>query len=196
MNTGLLRHIFRTMHLVLPLLVALPASSQTKSSSGEFGAVDVSFGGIRNSGAVFVGGRGGWVIDQNYAIGIGGYLLASDVSARVPDTSRDNHLMVSYGGLDLEYTHPLSRGAYLTARALVGGGAVGHVENVYLNPRPHYDPFLVVEPGLTVDVSLSEIFKLSAGVGYRFAGLLSSNAATNGDLTGVLFNISVKAGFF
>jgi hypothetical protein len=171
-------------------------SAQQGASGGGYGAVTMKIGTIRNAGAMFAGGRAGWVLDHTYGIGIGGYFLVNNVSARVSDTSDDSRLMVSYGGLDIEYLVPLDSTFHFSAQALLGGGAVGHVENRYVNPRPHYDPFVVFEPGLNVDIGLTKVLRLSLGASYRFVGWLSSPAATNGDLSGPMFNVSIKAGFF
>jgi hypothetical protein len=180
---------------MLFLMATCRLFSQQATSGGEYGAVTMKIGTIRNSSAMFVGGRGGWILDQSYGIGIGGYLLVKDLSARVSDTSGNSRLMASYGGLDIEYLVPLDSPFHFSAQALLGGGIVGHVENRYVNPRPHYDPFVVFEPGLNVEIGLTEIFRFTLGASYRFVGWLSSPVATNTDLSGPMFNISVKAGF-
>ena len=190
------------MHFVLKaasmllVLVTIPVLAQDAGSGNEFGAVDSKFGTVRSSNAVFIGGRGGWIFGGTYAVGIGGYLLVNDVPARVPDTAGNHRLMASYGGLDLEYVYPLSSSLHLTFQTLIGGGAVGHTEDHYRNPRQHYDPFFVLEPAINAYVTLSKIFSLGLGISYRLVGWLSSTAATNADLSSLSLNVAVKAASF
>jgi hypothetical protein len=182
--------------VLLFLMTTCTAFAQQTESSGEYGVVTVKIGTIRNLDATFAGGRGGWILDHAYGIGIGGYWLVNDLPARAPDTSGNSRMMVSYGGLDIEYSVPLDSTFHITAQGLLGGGAVGHMEKRYVNSRPHYDPFVVFEPGVNVDIGLTGIFRLTVGGSYRFVGRLSSPVATNSDLSGPMVNVSIKAGFF
>ncbi len=181
---------------MLFLVVSVGANAQSTESGGEYGALTVKVGAIRNSSAVFVGGRGGWILDHHLVAGIGGYILANNVVARVSDTAGNARLSASYGGLDIGYLVPLDSSIFISAQALAGGGAVGHTENRYTNPRPHYDPFVLFEPALNVDIGLTRIFRFSLGASYRFVGRLSSPVATGSDLSGPTFNVSITAGFF
>ncbi len=178
------------------VLATCSAFGQNGESNLEYGAVVSKIGTLRNASAIFVGGQGGWILDRNYAIGIGGYLLVNNVRARVPDTSGNDRMMASYGGLDLEYLYPFYDSFLITVQTLVGGGAIGHMENTYINPRQHYAPFFVLEPGVNIDFGISTIFRLGVGASYRFVGWLSSAIATNADMSGLMFNVSIKAGFF
>ncbi len=194
-----LRSISRfTIFASTALLTACPgrAGAQQAERNGTYGVATLKLASVRNSGATFAGGRGGWIVNGAYGIGIGGYWLVNDLAARAPDTSGSSQMMVSYGGLDLEYYFPLDSTFHVSAQALMGGGAVGYTEAHYTNPRPHYDPFIVFEPGVNFEVGFGKTFRFVVGGSYRLVSRLSSRAATNGDLSGLAFGISVKAGFF
>jgi len=181
---------------MLFLVLTGVAPAQQAESNKTYGVATLKLGSIRNSSATYAGGRGGWVLDGNYGIGIGGYWLLNNLKARVPDTSGDSRMMVSYGGLDLEYLVPLDSSFRISAQALVGGGAVGYTEGRYTNPRPHYDPFVVFEPGVNVEADLTRVFRFVVSGSYRLVGRLSSRIATNSDIAGPTFGVSIKAGFF
>jgi hypothetical protein len=58
-----------------------PASllRQRIESSGMFGTLDSWVSTVRNATAFMFGGRGGWIFDHTYAIGIGGYILTNHI---------------------------------------------------------------------------------------------------------------------
>jgi hypothetical protein len=181
---------------VLLLLETMPAFAQNTESSGEYGTLVSNIGLVRNTKALFIGGRGGWSFDHTFAIGVGGYTLLNDINARIPDTS-GNHLMtMSYGGVDLEYISSIGDSYYLTIQALVGTGAIGHKETVYLNPRQYHDPFFVFEPSVSVEIMVTKIFRIGIGASYREVALLESNLASRADLCGASGFLSLKVGFF
>ncbi len=69
--------------------------------SGGFGGPVVKFSQINNEFGLFVGGRGGWIINHSFAFGGGGYGLVTEISAPAPSDSLT--LGLGYGGLELEY---------------------------------------------------------------------------------------------
>ncbi len=181
---------------ILILLATMPALAQNTESSGEYGTVASKIGMVRSTKALFVGGRGGWIIDHTFAIGIGGYTLLNDIEARIPDTA-GNHLMtLNYGGVDLEYISPIGESYYLAIQALVGAGAIGHKEIPYLDRRQYHDPFFVLEPSVTVEIAVTKIFRIGIGASYREVAWLESNLATQADLSGPSGFLSLKVGFF
>ena len=163
--------------------------------NGAYGAVVSRIGLVRNSPAVFVGGRGGWIVGHTLAIGIGGYMLVNDVSARIPDTSGNHVMTMDYGGLDLEYGSQISDSYSLTVQALIGAGSIGHKEIPYLNRRQYHDPFLVFEPSLSIEIGITKIFRIGIGAGYREVAWLKSDLASSADLSGPSGFLSLKFGF-
>ena len=189
-------------HRVAVLLtVLIPVSithvvAQDAGEGREFGAVISKVGNVRNSTALFAGGQGGWILDHHLAIGLGGYTLLNDVSARVPDTLGNRNLTFSYGGATFEYTYPSGDSFYAIFQMLLGGGAVGHKESPYIDRRQYQDPCFVVEPNVTLEVAVSKMFRIGVGAGYRQVLLLKSNLATSSDLSSISGSLSLKVGFF
>jgi hypothetical protein len=132
-----------------------------------------------------VGGYGGWLSDQTFFIGGGGYWMAN--------RSRDRSL--AYGGLVLGVMPRSDRTVSFGVKGLLGGGRATRVQSVTLLvddrdgrfdgpiapsrivvPTPIVtnvrvrDEFWVAEPEANVLVRFSRHVHLAAGASYRFAG--------------------------
>jgi hypothetical protein len=173
---------------------AQDVKNSTEGMNGAYGVVVSRIGLVRNSTAVFVGGRGGWIVNHTFAIGLGGYMLMNDVSARIPDTSSNRLISLEYGGLDLEYISPIGD-CFLTLQTLVGAGSIGHKEIPYLNRRQYHDPFFVFEPSLNIEIGVTKIFRIGIGASYREVAWLNSRLASSADLSGPSGFLSLKLGF-
>jgi hypothetical protein len=130
-----------------------------------------------------VGGYGGWLSDQTFFIGGGGYWMAN--------RSRDRGL--AYGGLVLGVMPRSDRPVSFGVKGLLGGGRATRVETVTIlddrdgrfdgpvSPQHIIFPpivtnirvreeFWVAEPEANVLVRFSRHVHLTAGASYRFAG--------------------------
>lgn len=130
-----------------------------------------------------VGGYGGWLSDQTFFIGGGGYWMAN--------RSRDRGL--AYGGIVLGVMPRSDRTVSYGVKSLLGGGWATRVETItFFDPRDgrHDGPivptpipfppvvtnvrvregFWVAEPEANVIVRISRHVHLAAGASYRFTG--------------------------
>jgi hypothetical protein len=129
-----------------------------------------------------VGGYAGWLSDQTFFIGGGGYWMAN--------RSRDRGL--AYGGLVLGVMARSNRTIGFGVKGLLGGGRATRVETVNLFddrdirilapgaptrvivPVPTdvrvRNEFFVAEPEANLIVNLGKRFHLTVGAGYRFTG--------------------------
>jgi hypothetical protein len=139
-----------------------------------------------------VGADAGWLADQTFFIGGGGYWLT--------DWSRDRQL--AYGGLVLGVTTPADNPFSVGFKALIGGGQARVTRGVTIyepfdsgvnpsqssgsnngsNPRNVVVPtpvvtnvrfeedFVVFEPEVTVGFKMSKHLRITAGAGYRWLG--------------------------
>lgn len=181
---------------VVQLLLVAHSSAQDADNVKEFGAVISKAGTVRNKSALFIGGQGGWNFDRSFAVGIGGYMMLNNIVARVPDSLGNHDLTLSYGGVTLDYLVPIGESFYAVVQMLIGGGAIGHKETRYLDRRQYHDPFFIVEPGITIDMAISKIFRIGIGASYRGTAWLKSDLATQSELNSFSGNLSLKAGFF
>jgi hypothetical protein len=133
-----------------------------------------------------VGADVGWLADQTFFIGGGGYWMA--------DQSRDRQL--AYGGLVLGLTTPVDSPFSVGVKTLLGGGRAtvsraftifdpfndGDVRSptpgrgnvsvpvpILTNVRFRED-FVVLEPEVNIGFKMSKRIRLTAGAGYRWIG--------------------------
>ena len=132
-----------------------------------------------------VGGSAGWVADDTFFIGGGGYWMPS---------RRGSDRRLAYGGVVLQWFVINSDRFGISAKGLLGGGEATLPETVTqiipvpappigrntppVPPQPRSitttfrerQDFLVAEPEVNARFGLTRHVRLSAGAGYRFAG--------------------------
>jgi hypothetical protein len=172
-------------------------------SHGGFGGPVVKFSDVRSDVGVWVGGRGGWIInfDRNHAISLGGggYGLATE--HRVPDPEfgepdTDYYALTGYGGFEMEYTNRSYELAHLTLSALIGGGSLMVRERDFSDVDSHYDHYFVFEPGANLEINVTNFFRLMAGISYRLTNGIGSAGFTDKDFSGLNGTITFKFGKF
>lgn len=171
-------------------------------SHGGFGGPEIKFGSVAGSSSVWVGGRGGWIIniDPQHAISIGGggYGLVSDHSSNLTTLDgEDLYALSGYGGFILEYTNRSYRLTHFTLSALLGGGAVLLRDSSY-EPfeEDNNNPFFVFEPVLNVELNVASFFRIAAGAGYRFTSGITDFGFSDSDFSGFTGTITFKFGGF
>lgn len=147
--------------------------------SGPVVAPEVRFTEVDGDTGTLVGGYGGWLHDEAFLIGGGGYWLVNHT----------HDLEMFYGGVVVGWTVPLTGSVRFGARGLVGGGwaevddsfevGVPGLPNRPGRPMPgggqtivvrHVrfgEDFFVFEPQADVSVRLTPWLRLVGGVGYR-----------------------------
>ncbi len=191
--------LWRTRACLLGSLQVFAAAfsvAQEAHNPGIFGAVTSDVTTLRGATAVFAGGEGGWMLGRSFGLGIAGHTLLNDIESRVADTLGNHGLTLSYGGVTFAYVLPLEGPFDAVLGALVGGGSISHNEVPYIDRRQYHDPFLVIEPRVSVEASLSKIFRIAVGASYRQVAWLRSSLATQSELSGVSGNLTLKVGFF
>lgn len=154
--------------------------------SGGCGGPVLKLSGVNDTFAVFIGGRGGWVINHTFIIGFSGYGLVTDVFVS------GNKLHMGYGGLWAEYVLNSDELVHFTFGTLIGMG------------NAHYDPegsdqrnYFVLEPEANVELNIVRFFRVCAGVSYRFAiGVAGPAGLNDAALSGLSANLFFKFGRF
>jgi hypothetical protein len=185
---------------VAVLLVPLAASAQTAQSSGggqgpmivervKSGFLvepEVKVTRFDGRTSELVGADAGWLADQTFFIGGGGYWMSNQ--------SHDRQL--AYGGLVLGVSTPVDSPFSLGVKTLLGGGRATVLRSVTVFD-PFYggdvriqgpglpsmrvpvpivtdvrfrEDFVVLEPQLNVGFKMSKRIRLTAGAGYRWIG--------------------------
>ncbi len=157
--------------------------------SGGFGALVFRFGEVGDQFATVAGVRGGWIINHQFVIGLGGYGLASEVCL---DDERDcflRELEFGYGGFEFEYIGLWNRVVHYNAHLLIGGGGV-----TFFNFAT--DGVFVAEPVVNLELNVAKWFRINAGAGYRIVAGVDIGPFENSDLSGFFGNLAFKFGSF
>jgi hypothetical protein len=174
--------------------VLIPKSAR----HGWWGAPVVQVSTVRDRAAVFVGGRGGWLLGGRLTLGGGGFGLATRIPApRGAGRSGENlDLGMGYGGGWLEYTFSPSRLVHVSVGTLVGGGALSlewHDGGSYDGGG---DGFFVAEPAVLAELNVAGSVRLDVGAAYRRVFGASVAGLSNSDVSGVSAVLAVKFGRF
>lgn len=197
------------MRMLLPAIVLAALSAPTLAAdetlirgpveSGGFGAPVVKFSAIGDDFALFVGGRGGWVINHAFTVGGGGYGLVNEIeSDYYIDTYGDDEVIMhmGYGGLILEYVHLSHKLIHPAVATLIGGGGFGYHDRIWRYEWERSDAFFVVEPELSVVLNVSEHFRVGLSASYRWVAGVDIEGIEDSDLSSFCGNLALKFGRF
>jgi hypothetical protein len=179
---------------------------------GWYGAFETKFTELESSfGGVFLGGRGG-VIFNSVSIGAAGYWLpkVKELKNPLPDEINplpNNPLFYwngGYGGLLFEYINSPHKLLHFTSSLLVGGAYIACEPRNYPEGFEDYPEFgsFVLEPGIGVELNVSQSFKLNLGISYRYAPggidfvFKDKIIAENSAFSGFSLNLALKFGSF
>jgi hypothetical protein len=187
-----MRHLLALAALLAASSPALAQEEQNEQTliggefhSGGFGAPVVKFSSTVDKFAVFVGGRGGWIINHTFVLGGGGYGLANDI--RLTDGgTRD--LEFGYGGLELEYINSSDNLIHFTIYTLIGGGGI--------STDFGEDGVFVLEPSANAELNITRYFRVNAGAGYRWVSGVDTPGLSTSDMSAFVGQLSLKFGAF
>jgi hypothetical protein len=169
--------------------------------SGFLGAPDFKVTEVDGTTSELAGGYAGWLTDNTFFIGGGGYWLAND----------DRNRELAYGGLVLQWLSGVNRRVGYSVKGLVGGGeaTLSQTRSQLVNvrdPRGGRDSvrtsvpvqvrtrsaFFVAEPGADALVRLTRHIRLTVGAGYRFT--VAERGIDEDRLRGAVGTIGVQIG--
>jgi hypothetical protein len=208
--------------LFLALLLTGPVAAQDQEQTligdydvehGGFGGPVVKFSSVDGTFALFVGGRGGWIINvrpgHTLVLGGGGYGLANDIEAvrfnrAVPEgrTSVQAYLEFGYGGVELEYVNRTRRLLHGSVQVLIGGGSVSFrdADNEDSGDRFDEDRFedelFVIEPTVHLMLNVTSFLRIGGGASYRFVSGSDLPPFSDTDLSGPGAVLTFKFGSF
>ena len=174
---------------------------------GGYGAPEIMFSQIDNGMGIFLGGRGGVILNHRYSLGVGGYglLPVPRINIDCPIQGHENessYLSSFYVALLLEYIHSSNRLLHFSAKTNIGfaGIKIDHgINDDNKNQSDHDHPmrlFFVIEPGLTLNLNVASFFKISLGGSYRFTPNTSLEYNGRKFASSSIFNgFSVNLGF-
>ena len=164
----------------------------TKVEHGGYGAFTLKYGTIDNVNATIVGGRGGWILNHKLAFGFGAYGLYSDKKSIVADF--EYNYTGGYGGFIVEPIFFSNKIVHFSAPIMFGGGWVGRLQKVDNSYQVMYKDlaFLVVEPGLEIDLNITRKFRIALGAYYSIANDIDGESEISDQ---IINNLSVGLQF-
>ncbi len=192
--------------ILMVLLISSVALGQQETlfsgniDHGGFGGPVVKFSPVNGKFGVFVGGRGGWIIDHKLIIGGGGYGLANYVAANQLGPLNEKYLDFGYGGLEIEWVVNSNKLIHFSFQTLIGGGSIQYrneARDITFRDRPS-DGLFILEPGVTLNLNVTTWFRVSAGASYRYVNGVEENSrlSSDADLTGPSAVIMLRFGSF
>lgn len=170
---------------------------------GGFGAPVIKISDVAGEAGLWVGGRGGWIInvdEQNaLSLGGGGYGLVTEhgiPDSNFGDSGTDYYALNGYGGFELEYINRPHRLVHLTLSSLIGGGGLMIRDDDYDEQFDDPDPYFVVEPGANIELNVTEFMRITAGVGYMYTSGISRAGFEDSDFSGITGSFTFKFGKF
>jgi len=174
-----------------------------RRSNGGYGAITINYSEIGGRDALVTGGRGGFIFDHSFAIGLGGYGFVNNLDYNNYQLETDFSLAGGYGGIFFE---PIIAGrspVHVSFPILIGMGGVSLFKNYVRNrddyhPYPEYgnDVFFVVEPAVELEFNLARFFRLAATVSYRHTSKIDLFKTDENVLKGFNFGMTFKFGKF
>jgi len=183
--------------------------------SGVIGSGDVKFTQINEDFGVLVGAHGGWLINHQLLLGIGGYGLVNDISASWDAADYYNYLWrpqitFGYGGAYVQYFIEPNNMVHTSFSVLVGAGGVAYrskstadypVENSLNfserdNDHTSAVAFFVLEPGVSVEFNVASFFKLGVNASYRYVNGTDIVGIKDSDLSGFSAGLAFQFGIF
>jgi hypothetical protein len=170
--------------------------------NGVYGALMFNYSTIDGQDAWLVGGRGGWLIDHRLMIGLGGYGFANDMYFDDVVDGQGYNLAGGYGGLVIEPILMPRFPVHLSFPILIGAGGVAYVDPNYGSHNNYdwhaidSDAFLVIEPGVELELNLIKYFRVAFAVTYRHTEDVSLINSDPDVLDGFNFGMTFKFGKF
>lgn len=198
-------HIALLVFFLVPVFCLVPNTALAQESGsmingsvshGGFGGPVVKISSINNGLGVFVGGRGGWIInfhpDHAFVFGGGGYGLSTDIEIDdVMLSGEPVYLKLGYGGLELEYVNRTRNLVHFSVYTLIGGGGANYNEE-----DQNGDTFFVIEPGVNALFNVTDFFRIGGGVSYRLISGVNLDGVSDTDLSGASVVLTFKFGSF
>ena len=182
----------RLLFSVILLAMASPAMAQEETliapggiESGGFGAPVVTFSQVADNFAVFVGGRGGWIINHTFVLGGGGYGLVNNIDGGGPVRAVE----FGYGGLEMEYINSSNKLVHFTVYVLVGAGGLG-------GTAVNEESVFVLQPALNGELNITRYFRVNLGAGYRWVVGVDSPGWSDSDFSSFYGQATLKFGSF
>lgn len=201
--------MIRATSLSLILLLSLPMITLAQQSETLFSG-DVSHGGfgspvfgvtsVNGEASYLRGTRGAWMIkfQNGHAINVGGGWYRTESGFGAVDFSINSEtpeMKTNYGGFELEYVNRSHKLIHYGAQVMIGGGTA-QFRDSDIDLEKQSDQYFAVQPGVNAHMNITNWFRISGGIYYRFADGASLQGTSNSDLSGTSAILGLRFGKF
>jgi hypothetical protein len=196
--------------LFLSLIFATPVISSAQQSEtlvssdvshGGFGSILFGITSVNGEASYLRGTRGAWVLKfengHSLNVGLGGYRTQTgfDAVSWPQGGTETPELRTNYGGFELEYLNRSNKLIHYGVQAMIGSGTVRFRDrDIEVNKTS--DSYFAFQPGANVHLNVTNWFRISGGVFYRYAGGVNLEGTSNSDLSGFSAIFGLRFGKF
>lgn len=186
------------------------------SSNGFYLGYDLGFSKMKNADLIETGGRLAWVIDHSMGIGLfgSGFLTANDIEKEINGTKNNVLFAGGYGGIMFEPILFPKSPVHLSFPLMLGVGGAGYstYSDSYEYDNNYYydehtleynyeensdgDAFLVLKPGVELELNVVKFMRVGLGVHYRYLYGFDIAGFEKDEFNGFNANIAFKVGKF
>ena len=167
-----------------------------------FGSFEMKLSKIVDDTGLLLGGTGGVNVNKFLILGVGGYgiVTKTKVQGIIPD--KPLSLYGGYGGVLLGFNIFPREVVHLSFPVLIGAGNIYLVDETFFANSFDEDftiersTFFVAEPGILVEVNITNFFHLALGASYRLIDGLNMTNLSNDDISDWSGNLVFKFGSF
>jgi len=159
-----------------------------------YGALDTRFSLVNGKESVIIGGHGGVIFNSYFYLGLGAYGLVTTQNIATDPFGASLDMQMGYTGLMLAMNVMPKKVVHFSIPLFVG---VGNIVMEKENARLENSPFIIIEPGLQLEVNLVRFMKIGLGGSYRMVrGSSLNNDITDASLSDWSGNFSLIFGKF
>jgi len=168
---------------------------------GVYLGINMAYGEIDGKSTYLAGGKIAYVANRKFEIGVAGVGFYTDQNFSGPLENID--LVGGYGGFHIEPIFFGKSAFNLSVPILIGGGAVGHVNENWDDVIEYggaeienWDPFFVFEPGISGQYNISRYIQFEVSVKYRLSSTINLYPGSVTDINGFSAGLGFKFGVF
>ncbi len=188
-----------------------PKKEEVKSLLGKgnelngFGGIDLKISELAGERGMITGGYGGVLVNRRYLVAVGGYGIATKIEfdGMVGTEEKPLSLHGGYGGIMVGGMIGSKEVIHLIFPVFFGAGQVEVSDKNFFPNNPNDAEFtiessaiMIVEPSAQVEVNVTEYFRFSAGMSYRYVTGSELENLSDADLSGSSIMISFRFGRF
>ncbi|MFC2131754.1 hypothetical protein ACFLSQ_09995 [Bacteroidota bacterium] len=159
-----------------------------------------------NQNAILAGGKIGWALNREIAVGLAGYGLTHNIKTKMQNMpgTNSNDLQLGYGGVYLEYINSSNDLIHFTLNSTFGCGGYEYANYEYSDKYgAPWGVFLLIEPEANVELNLSNNMRLGLSASYRFTDIIKNSnnydispGVGNPEFNGMSWGFYFKYGIF